>query len=877
LARLSAALADRYRIERELGAGGMATVYLAHDLKHEREVAIKVLKPELAAVLGADRFIVEIKTTAALQHPHILPLFDSGSADGFLFYVMPYVRGETLRTKLDRETQLGIDEAVRITRDVADALDYAHRHGVIHRDIKPENILLHDGRPMVADFGIALALSAAAGGRMTETGMSLGTPHYMSPEQATADKEISGRSDIYSLGSVLYEMLTGNPPHTGSSAQQIIMKIIAEPIEPVTKYRKSVPPNVAAATAKALEKLPADRFESARAFGEALANPAFTTIYGGGRGRAHTGNPRRVWWAAASIAAIAFATTGWAMLRPAREATATVIRFRLTGGADLRVADGRPAISRDGRTLVFRGVRGGISMLFWRALDDSVVHAIPGTENASLPFLSPDGKWIAFFSLVGLQKMQFSGGAATVVSTSVAARGGAWTNGDVILIGMPGQMLEIPAGGGTPRPVAPLDTAHGETSQSFPLPLADGETVVYTSGRTGIGGSQIGVLSLSKGTTQLLDLPGTTALAVLDDHLIYVSSTGSLMAVPFDSRHARVTGAPVTVATGVAVPGSGNAYAAISPSGSLVYQAGAATSQIMLVDLQGVGKILVPDSKAFSHPRFSPDGKRLAIDVATAASTDIWIYDIGSGTSTRLTSEGDNARPEWTPDGKQVLYMATNHAEQKGRGAELWWQPSDGSGAAKVLQSHPKSSVNEGVFTADGHILAYRISGGGAYEDLWYRQLEGDTASKPIVTTKFTEWAPRFSPDGRWVAYTSDQSGTTEVYVQAFPALGARYPVSIGGGRTPIWAPDGRHVYYVANGQLSVATIATTPTFAVVARQPLIEGSYDLSVGARANFDVAPDGQHLVLLKATNAEAPLLVVHNWRAELTERLAQMAKK
>ncbi len=270
LPRLSAALADRYRILRELGQGGMATVYLAEDLKHDRKVALKVLKPELAAVIGAERFVVEIKTTAALQHPHILPLFDSGETNGFLYYVMPFIDGETLRAKLDRETQLGIDEAVSITTAVADALDYAHRHGVIHRDIKPENILLHDGRPMVADFGIALALSAAAGGRMTETGMSLGTPHYMSPEQATAEKEITARSDVYSLGSVLYEMLTGNPPHTGASAQQIIMKIVTQDAAPVTELRKAVPPNVAGAVAQSLQKLPADRFESAKAFADAL-------------------------------------------------------------------------------------------------------------------------------------------------------------------------------------------------------------------------------------------------------------------------------------------------------------------------------------------------------------------------------------------------------------------------------------------------------------------------------------------------------------------------------------------------------------------------------------------------------------------------------
>ena len=269
--RLNEALSDRYRIERELGQGGMATVYLAEDLKHKRKVAVKVLKPELAAVLGADRFVQEITTTASLQHPHILPLFDSGTADGFLYYVMPFIEGETLRDKLNRETQLGVDEGVRIAREIADALDYAHSKGVIHRDIKPENILIQNGRPMVADFGIALAVSAAAGGRMTETGLSLGTPHYMSPEQATAEKEISARSDVYSLASVLYEMLAGQPPHSGGSAQQII----AEPVETVTRYRKSVPPNVAAALAKALEKLPADRFDSAKDFGAALASPHY--------------------------------------------------------------------------------------------------------------------------------------------------------------------------------------------------------------------------------------------------------------------------------------------------------------------------------------------------------------------------------------------------------------------------------------------------------------------------------------------------------------------------------------------------------------------------------------------------------------------------
>src|SRR5436190_18503327 len=370
------ALAQRYRIERELGAGGMATVYLAHDIKHDRKVAIKVLKPELAAVLGAERFIVEIKTTAALQHPHILPLFDSGSIPGhpdaseanghpdggeaaggpaFLYYVMPYIQGETIREKLNRETQFGIDEAIRIAREVADALDYAHRHGVIHRDIKPENILLHDGRAMVMDFGIALAVSAAAGGRMTETGLSLGTPHYMSPEQATAEKEITGRSDIYSLASVLYEMLTGEPPHMGNSAQQIIMKIIAEPVESVTKYRKAVPPNVAAAVSKALEKLPADRFETAKQFAEALVNRTYTSASYAGSQVLGLGSrvSRLQLIAAVSVAVLSTVIAAWGWLRP--QPPAPVIRHQFLSPSNLSGDSPVPTPAPDGSFIVYHG------------------------------------------------------------------------------------------------------------------------------------------------------------------------------------------------------------------------------------------------------------------------------------------------------------------------------------------------------------------------------------------------------------------------------------------------------------------------------------------------------------------------------------------
>jgi Tol biopolymer transport system component len=398
---LASALAGHYRIERTLGVGGMATVYLAEDLKHHRHVALKVLKPELAAVLGAERFVQEITTTAALQHPNILPLFDSGEADGFLYYVMPFIDGETLRAKLDRETQLGIDESVKITTAVADALDYAHRHGVIHRDIKPENILLQEGRPMVADFGIALAVSAAAGGRMTETGLSLGTPHYMSPEQATAEKVISARSDIYSLGSVLYEMLTGDPPHTGASAQQIIMKIITEAAAPVTTHRRSVPPNVAAAVARALEKLPADRFESAKAFAEALTNPA----YGSRADVARMDARSSARWKLALAAGVVLGlVTGVATMRLglAERVLGTGDRSNgLEGVTFLQRTFGNEAVfsarfAHDGESIVYSGVSGGVAPRLYvirsgypdpRPVGDSAMHLLAVSSSDELAVL----------------------------------------------------------------------------------------------------------------------------------------------------------------------------------------------------------------------------------------------------------------------------------------------------------------------------------------------------------------------------------------------------------------------------------------------------------------------------------------------------------
>ena len=356
-ARLAAALAAHYRLERELGAGGMATVYLAHDLKHDRRVAVKVLRPELAAVIGAERFLAEIKTTANLQHPHILGLLDSGDADGFLYYVMPYVEGESLRDRLNHEKQLPVDVATRIAGEVASALDYAHRHNVIHRDIKPENILLHDGSALVADFGIALAAHKAGGTRMTETGMSLGTPHYMSPEQAMGEREITARSDVYALGCVLYEMLVGEPPFTGPTAQAIVAKVMTDDPRPLHTLRRTVPPAIEDAVLTALEKLPADRFATAAEFAAALAGggPSRTTT------RVHAARhaPSRVpvLLTVALIFAAALAAWGW--LRPAPPApppSRLAIMAPGLGGSGGASLARQVALSPDGGTVFFLAV-----------------------------------------------------------------------------------------------------------------------------------------------------------------------------------------------------------------------------------------------------------------------------------------------------------------------------------------------------------------------------------------------------------------------------------------------------------------------------------------------------------------------------------------
>jgi serine/threonine-protein kinase len=745
--RLAAALADRYRLERPLGQGGMATVYLAEDLKHDRKVAVKVLRPELAAVLGAERFGVEIKTTAALQHPHILPLFDSGSADGFLYYVMPYVVGETLRARLDRDKQLGIEEAVRITREVADALDYAHRHGVIHRDIKPENILLHDGRPMVADFGIALAVSAA-GGRMTETGLSLGTPQYMSPEQAMGEREITARSDVFALGTVLYEMLVGEPPFTGPTTQAIVAKVMTGEPESLAGQRRTIPPNVEGAVLTALQKLPADRFASAAEFAAALGNPGF----GAGRVRAAAGpvqgrpvqarSPRlaqRFAWPIALVAAI-LAVWGWLRPGPAPPSP-PIYRF------DVLLPDGArwvgdilspPALSPDGTLLAYSGEdTAGHRWLYLRAMDRHEVAPVAGSENAANPFFSPEGGWIGYTRGTQIVRTPVAGGPTETICDGGDIVRPTWLESGTIVFAnrttlqqcsMEGQVRTLLSGG----PGETFNWAHG---------LPGGRDVLFSIQRGDT--SRLAVVDLESKTQRSLGIVGSNPRYVATGHLVYVNPEGQVQAVKFDPRSMMATGPATTVEAGILIE-FGGATMALSRTGTIVVPVSQSTDRLLeLVDRSGRAERLFPRPGEFADPRFSPDGQRVAVTVGK----DAWWLTLGQGGLTRLTLDGSASRPFWSRDGRHVAYVS-----QVGSRNELRRIAIDGSAAPESLLTLPTGGIWEGLYTPDGRSILARIAGGRGRRDLLLAPLASAGPPVPLLESAADELTPAFSPDGRWLA-----------------------------------------------------------------------------------------------------------------------------
>jgi serine/threonine-protein kinase len=884
--RLSTALAGRYRVERELGAGGMATVYLAEDVKHSRKVAIKVLKPELAAVIGADRFLTEIKTTANLQHPHILPLFDSGEADSYLFYVMPFIEGESLRDRLDRERQLGVDEAVRIARDVADALDYAHRHGVIHRDIKPANILLHDGRPLVADFGIALAISAAGGGRLTETGLSLGTPHYMSPEQASAERDLSARSDVYSLGCVLYEMLSGEPPHTGPNAASILMRILTEQPRAISDLRPTVPLHVAGAVSKAVEKLPADRFETARQFRDALEDPSFRFTHTATApavvpAPVMTAPARRGWDTKSRVLAgttvVFAATTLWLALRndaPAPD-DAGVISFQLIDS----VPGGLSPVAGPGGWVAY--VREG--RIYVRPPGSLQATAIAGIDRiGDSPSFSPDGEWLAYTqgenaTANALRKVPSRGGNPVPLGSVVGnALSPHWSHdgGIYFTAGVPGGWVTIraPENGGT------LDTVFRSPQQQIPYGYATHpgrRTLIFALFNASGGDPRLMALDLGSGDTSTIVPAGYHPRWTTSDHLLFARGEGSLYAGSLD-RKGRVTGTPVPVLDSLAeAPPVGRFD--ISPSGTLVYVYGRATGS------SGSTYSLRMDSLAGGHERiplppsdhwdakFSPDGRRLAY----IRSDHVWVYDLDLGTHTQLTKEGTrHHNPAWSADGQRVAFGAGNPERSD---VDVYVTSADGKSAVERYGGTDGDDYPS-QWVGDTAVLVY-TQGLHGQNVLLIRKSAAEAT--PLLQADWIERNPRLSPDGRWLAYVSDENGRAHVYVRSFPALRSKVRISEGdlqvpANSFPLWSSDNRTLYFRQGTQIIIATVdGSGDSVRVSSRKPLsgVEGG-NLQ-------DIHPDGRRILVLAsesrgdtvASTVPSRLVVVTNWLSTLRARFGK----
>ncbi len=855
----------------------MAVVYLARDLKHNRDVAMKVLRPELAALIGAERFLAEIETTAQLQHPHILPLYDSGDAAGYLYYVMPYVEGETLAERLARERELPVDEAVRIAAEVADALDYAHRHGIVHRDVKPANILLHEGRVQVADFGIALAVREAGGSRLTETGLSLGTPHYMSPEQATADQSVDARSDVYSLGALVYEMLAGRPPHHGSSLQAVIASLLTKPPPAVDEDRKSIPPALAAVVHRAIERLPADRFQSAAELAEALRHPPPLSRPGAdaeGAGSRVSRSTERVVWAGLAAVLVAVTAVVARDKAPAESVRGPGFRFQVpVPYVSFPQAGTRVALSRDGRTLAYVAPGGprGFNTLYTRDLSTlESVYVSDATEGASNPEFSLDGRAVFFRSGDVWAAVDRGRGVVSASwSPDDTFGSGHWADDGRIYVARVGGIYRLPEGGGPPERVAETqqEGLGYELIPTSPIRLPEGRGYLYGALNLGPGLSDVWVYDAESKENRLILSGAGHPYYLLMGAIVYQTPEGRLDGVAFDLGKLEIVGEPRPLVTDIVWPTEegGRAYG-VSDNGVLAYdQVNPEGIELAWVDRQGQDTAI-----ALGLPRdirdvaISPEGSRIAFGAVVDGDEDIYLFDLEQGTQTRITTGGGtNERPTWLPDGDRVAFVS----DRAGGVRAIYTRPVDASAPAELLVMRERL-VQQVTWRDDGtYVFREGYTDTLTQRDLLYRS-PGDTTSRPFVVSDFDELAPEFSPDGNWVAYLSTEGGRDEIYVRPFPGPGGRVAISADGGTEASWAPDGNTIYYrSARDSLVAARLSFEGGgVRVRGRTNLFSTAHYLRDRNDRAYDVHPSGERFLFIRQP-AMTHLVIVTDWFSEV----------
>ena len=808
---------------------------------------------------------------------------------------MPYVEGETLRDWIDREKQLPVDDAVSLASKVAGALQHAHEHGVIHRDIKPANILLQDGEPVVADFGIALAVGAAGSNRLTETGLSLGTPYYMSPEQATGDQPVGASTDTYALGSVLYEMLVGEPPYPGTTAQAVLGKIIAGKPVSATEHRPAVPGNVDAAVRKALEKLPADRFTSAQDFVRALGDEHFRygelAVVGTS---AAVGPWKRLTLAFAALAAVTTLGFAWPLLRPEPPQPVTRQILSTERWAGLQAPLGRlAALAPDGSSMVLPiGSGGGNRQLALKMRGSTEITPIPGTEGALEVVYSPDAQWIAYQVGADVLKRPLVGGAPVTLAEDANPSGVsalAWLDDGSILYEAEDVSLDVV------RWIArisedgePLGIVFGPEEQVAPawargLPGARGALVIGCPG-TGscvANNANLYVVDFDDLSWEIAVEQVMRAWYAPTGHIVYVRADGAVFAQPFDPADLELTGSVIPLFDGVRVPQLW-ADMLLGADGTLLYvegEGGAVGGSItpVWVERDGTAREIDPAWRTQGTPNFSslalsPNEDRLAISIPPFEGTyDLWVKQLDTGPLSRLTFEGtQNHRATWSPNGESLRFLSNRAGN-----LDLWTKRADGSGTAELVLDRD-GSIWEALYSSDGTWLVFRV---GAFQagDIYAIRPGVDSVAVPLEVTEFQELSISLSPNDRWLAYVSNNTGRDEVYVRPFPpdAGSGLVQVSTDGETGPVWAHSGRELFY-RNGANELVAVQVTegPTFVAGQQEVLFPMDGYLIASGHAMYDVSADDRRFVMLRigdAGTAAAELILVTNFFEELRQRV------
>jgi len=881
---------SHYRLVEKIGEGGMGVVWKAVDTTLDREVAVKLLPEALASdPHRLERFEREAKLLASLNHARIAALYGLHEADGVRFLSMELIHGEDLAKRLTRGP-VAAEQALRIALQVAEGLEAAHESGIIHRDLKPANVMLTaEGDVKILDFGLAKALHEPVSGSeaslsqsptmtaaATQAGVILGTAAYMSPEQARG-QEADRRTDVWAFGSVLYEMLTGRGVFRGGTASDCIARVLErepdwEALPPDT------PRGIRRLLRRCLEKDARGRLhdiadarieiEEAIAGGEETGAPEAQPV--GGKGA-------RITWAAAGlllgVVATALVVSQW--MPPETVSRRSPGRLSVSLPPEAPVAPGPAdtsvAISPDGTRLVYVSpAAGGRTQLFTRRLDDYEVRAIEGTIGGRLPFFSPDGEWVGFFdSDEGtLKKTKLRGGVPVPLCTS-DARGASWGEDGRIYFGLSaGGILAVSEDGGTPETLTNPDREQGEKTHRFPHVLPGGKGLLFTLASSRIDSydeASVALLDLQTGAHRVLFDGGTYPSYVATGHILY-GRAGSLEAVPFDLESMQVTGPPFIVADGmVTSDGWGSAHYTVSDGGTLAYVPGGPEMfqfTIYWLDRNGNLEAVPLPPRPYGSAVFSPDGQRLAISVL-GGNASIWVYEIEREILGRLTTEWDDTGPTWMRSGSHVTFSSNRTGTDS-----IWRIPADGSGRPELLYSS-EGIGHTGSWSVDDQWLTVELLSPATGSDIWLLSAEEEEwKAEPLFQTAFQEQSPVLSPDGRWLAYTSDETGLSELYVQRFPIAGRKWQISAGGGEAPLWSPNGRELFYWKQSRMMAVPVTTEPDFVPGKERELPQPDFSFLL----NWDIAPDGKRFVVVghETTKSKAnveEIRVVTDWFEEI----------